>query len=74
MNRHAAPNFAGPAPSARSRSYCYRHTVSFEETNVVGNVYFTRHLSWQGRVGNYFFATMRPRSWTSCTKSCGSLL
>jgi hypothetical protein len=60
MNRHAAPNFAGPAPSARSRSYCYRHTVSFEETNVVGNVYFTRHLSWQGRCRELFFRDYAP--------------
>ncbi len=34
-------------PAARTRpSFFYRHTVTFEETNVVGNVYFTRHIAW----------------------------
>ena len=36
------------------RQYEYRHVVSFEETNVVGNVYYTRHLSWQGRCRELF--------------------
>jgi enediyne biosynthesis thioesterase len=26
-----------------------RHVVSFEDTNVVGNVYYVNHLRWQGR-------------------------
>ena len=43
-----------PAIGTRPRSYDYRHTVSFEETNLVGNVYFTRHLSWQGRCRELF--------------------
>src|SRR3954468_21984478 len=34
--------------------FIYRHIVSFEETNLVGNVYFTRHLSWQGRCRELF--------------------
>jgi enediyne biosynthesis thioesterase len=51
---HAAPERARSATSTRSRSYSYRHTVSFEETNLVGNVYFTRHLSWQGRCRELF--------------------
>jgi enediyne core biosynthesis thioesterase len=51
---HAAPERARSAPGTRSRSYSYRHTVSFEETNLVGNVYFTRHLSWQGRCRELF--------------------
>lgn len=28
--------------------YEYRHVVSFEETNVVGNVYYVNHVRWQG--------------------------
>lgn len=28
--------------------YLYRHRVSFADTNVVGNVYFSRYLDWQG--------------------------
>jgi enediyne core biosynthesis thioesterase len=51
---HAAPERPRSATGARSRSYSYQHTVSFEETNLVGNVYFTRHLSWQGRCRELF--------------------
>ena len=29
--------------------YEYRHIVSFEETNLVGNVYYVNYLRWQGR-------------------------
>jgi enediyne biosynthesis thioesterase len=36
------------------RGYEYRHVVGFEETNLVGNVYFTRYLSWQGRCRELF--------------------
>jgi enediyne core biosynthesis thioesterase len=37
-----------------TRAYEYRHIVGFEETNVVGNVYYTNHVSWQGRVREMF--------------------
>lgn len=37
-----------------------RHVVSFEETNLVGNVYFARHLSWQGRCRELFLAAHAP--------------
>ncbi len=36
------------------RAYEYRHIVSLEETNVVGNVYYTNHLRWQGRCREMF--------------------
>lgn len=36
------------------RYYEYRHTISFEETNVLGNTYFTNHLKWQGRCRELF--------------------
>ncbi|MCG8458554.1 MAG: acyl-CoA thioesterase [Holophagales bacterium] len=32
----------------------YRHVVGFEETNLVGNVYFANHLRWQGRCREMF--------------------
>ena len=51
---HPAPERARPAASRRAPSYSYRHTVSFEDTNLVGNVYFARHLSWQGRCRELF--------------------
>lgn len=41
-------------------AFVYRHVVAFEETNVVGNVYFTRHLSWQGRCREMFLKNQAP--------------
>ena len=43
-----------------SRSYEYRHIVGFEETNLVGNVYYVNHLSWQGRVREMFLRDHAP--------------
>jgi enediyne biosynthesis thioesterase len=34
--------------------YEYQHRVGFEETNIVGNVYFTHYLRWQGRCREMF--------------------
>jgi enediyne biosynthesis thioesterase len=42
------------------RFYEYRHIVSFEETNLVGNVYYTHHLSWQGRCRELFLRSQAP--------------
>ena len=36
------------------KSYEYEHTIGFEETNLVGNVYFANHVKWQGRVREMF--------------------
>jgi enediyne biosynthesis thioesterase len=36
------------------RAYEYRHVITFEETNLVGNVYYVNHLSWQGRCRELF--------------------
>jgi enediyne core biosynthesis thioesterase len=35
-------------------AYEYRHVVGFEETNLVGNVYYVNHLRWQGRCREMF--------------------
>ncbi|HEY2951454.1 MAG TPA: acyl-CoA thioesterase [Verrucomicrobiae bacterium] len=43
-----------------TRAYEYRHIVSFEETNLLGNVYYTHHLSWQGRVREMFLRDHAP--------------
>jgi enediyne biosynthesis thioesterase len=40
--------------------YSYRHRVSFEDTNLVGNVYFARFLSWQGRCRELFLLEHAP--------------
>jgi enediyne biosynthesis thioesterase len=59
MNVNATP-LAGGGPAHPQPSFNYRHTVSFEETNVVGNVYFTRHISWQGRCREMFLKQNVP--------------
>jgi enediyne biosynthesis thioesterase len=43
-----------------TRAYEYRHIVGFEETNLVGNVYYTNHVSWQGRVREMFLRDHAP--------------
>lgn len=40
--------------------YEYRHRVCFEETNVVGNVYWVNHLRWQGRCREMFLRDHAP--------------
>jgi enediyne biosynthesis thioesterase len=37
-----------------------RHIVSFEETNLVGNVYFVNHLRWQGLCREHFIREYLP--------------
>jgi enediyne biosynthesis thioesterase len=43
-----------------TRAYEYRHVVGFEETNLVGNVYYVNHLRWQGRVREMFLREHAP--------------
>jgi len=40
--------------------YEYRHTVGFEETNLVGNVYYANHVRWQGRCREMFLKDHAP--------------
>src|SRR3712207_9462571 len=42
------------------RAYEYRHTVGFEETNLVGNVYYANHVRWQGRCREMFLRDHAP--------------
>jgi enediyne biosynthesis thioesterase len=42
------------------RFYEYRHIVGFQETNLVGNVYYTHHLGWQGRCRELFLRQHAP--------------
>lgn len=41
-------------------SFQYLHTVSFEETNVVGNVYFSNYIKWQGLCREHFLFEKVP--------------
>jgi enediyne core biosynthesis thioesterase len=40
--------------------YEIRHIVGFEETNLVGNVYYTNYLRWQGRCREMFLRDKAP--------------
>lgn len=42
------------------RVFELRHTVGFEETNLVGNVYYVNHLRWQGRCREMFLREHAP--------------
>jgi enediyne core biosynthesis thioesterase len=41
-------------------SFDYEHVVTFDETNVIGNVYFVNHLRWQGHCRELFLAAHAP--------------
>ena len=42
------------------RAFEYVHVVGFEETNLVGNVYYANHLRWQGRCREMFLRHYCP--------------
>jgi enediyne biosynthesis thioesterase len=42
------------------RHYQYQHVVSFAETNLMGNVYYTHPVAWQGRVRELFLQEHYP--------------
>lgn len=41
-------------------AYEHRHVVGFEETNLVGNVYYVNYLRWQGRCREMFLRELAP--------------
>ncbi len=43
-----------------SPAYEIVHIVGFEETNLVGNVYYVNHLRWQGRCREMFLRDHCP--------------
>lgn len=43
-----------------NRYYEYRHVVGFEETSLVGNVYYVNYLRWQGRCREMFLLEHAP--------------
>src|SRR5688500_3698792 len=42
------------------RYYEIRHVVGFEETNLVGNVYYVNYVRWQGRCREMFLRERAP--------------
>ncbi len=43
-------------------SFEYRYQVGFEDTNLVGNVYYVNHLRWQGRCREMFLREKAPET------------
>lgn len=58
--RPEVTGFAAAPEPARARFYEYRHVISFEETNLVGNVYYASHVRWQGRCREMFLRDRAP--------------
>lgn len=42
------------------KTFDYTHRVSFEETNVVGNVYYANFILWQGKCRELFIYEWAP--------------
>jgi enediyne biosynthesis thioesterase len=42
------------------RAFEYHHIVGFEETNLVGNVYYVNYVRWQGRCREMFLREHAP--------------
>ena len=42
------------------RAFEYRHVIAFEDTNLVGNVYYANHVRWQGRCREMFLRSCAP--------------
>ncbi len=42
------------------RAFEYHHVVGFEETNLVGNVYYANYIRWQGRCREFFLRERAP--------------
>src|SRR5687768_16040003 len=62
-----SPTYRGrrvwPWPSAQRsamREFEMRHVVAFDETNLVGNVYFSHYVRWQGRCRELFLREHAP--------------
>jgi enediyne biosynthesis thioesterase len=45
---------------AEAPAFLWRPFISFEDTNLVGNVYFAKFISWQGRCREAFLAEHAP--------------
>jgi len=42
------------------RTYDHRHVVTFQDTNLVGNVYFANFVAWQGACREHFLRDRAP--------------
>jgi enediyne biosynthesis thioesterase len=46
----------------KQRSFDLPHVVTFEETHLVGNVYFSHYFSWQGQCRERFLTELAPQA------------
>lgn len=46
--------------SPTPRAYEYVHVVGFQDTNLVGNVYYVQPIAWQGRCREMFLRDEAP--------------
>ena len=60
--------FADTFSGGDRAAFVYRHMVSFQETNLVGNVYFAHLAAWQGRCRELFLMRHAPEVLTDLTK------
>lgn len=44
------------------RTFDMQHVVTFEDTNLVGNVYFSNYFSWQGSCREMFLRAHAPHT------------
>jgi enediyne core biosynthesis thioesterase len=54
--------------------YEYRHTVVLEETNFLGNVYFTHYLRWQGHCRELFINQFVPEVFSDLDRERDALV
>ena len=54
------------------QAYEYKHVVSFDETNLVGNVYYSNHVRWQGLCREMFLYEHAPEMLTALKARPGS--
>ncbi len=69
----SAPRLSGPKAARKAglngqKAYEYRHVVTFEDTNLLGNVYYVNYLSWQGRCRELFLREHAPDILTQLRK------
>lgn len=53
------------------RAYEYRHIIGFDETSLVGNVYYTNHVRWQGLCREMFLREHVPEILTALEEGFG---
>jgi enediyne biosynthesis thioesterase len=50
------------------RAFCTSFLTTLEDTNALSNVYFVRHISWQGRCRELFLAALATEITDQLTK------